>query len=298
MSYHPTFQHRFEFLGFRLLLFFIRLLPYRMALWIGVVFGKIIWWIGLRKKVARKNFDLCFGEDYNKSKRDRILQESYENFCRSMVELALLPKISAKISKLVEFENFGILEKLTEQKSGALLVTGHFGSWEIFAAAIAITGIPIDVVVQPQNNQLIDNFVNKMRSANSVGIIGVGVASRGILKALKAGRMVALLSDQDAGQSGVITSFFGHPASIAPGAAVFALKTGCPVVSGYIVRNTDGFTHKGYVKKLILPEFSGDKEKDIIDLSQFFTSVIEEGIREHPEQYFWVHRKFKSTIGY
>ncbi len=298
MSYHPTFRHRLEFLGFRLLLIFIRLLPHRTALGIGAFLGKIIWWIGLRKKVARKNFDLCFDEDYSKSKRDRILQKSYENFCRSMVELALLPKISATIPELVEFENFEVLHKLAAQKSGALLVTGHFGGWEIFAAAIAITGIPIDVVVQPQNNRLIDNFVNEMRSANAVGIIGVGVASRGILKALKTGRMVAMLSDQDAGQSGVVANFFGHPASIAPGAAVFALKTGCPVVSGYIVRNQDGFTHKGYVKKLILPETSGDKEKDILDLTQFFTSIIEEGVRAHPEQYFWAHRKFKSTVGY
>ena len=110
--------------------------------------------------------------------------------------------------------------------------------------------------------------------------------------------MVAMLSDQDAHESGIVVKFFGQPASTPAGAAIFARKTGCPIVSGYIVRNPDGITHTGYVRNVALPCQIENSEQDIQNLTQFFTDTLEEGIRKHPEQYFWAHRRFKSTLGY
>ncbi|MCD6595640.1 lysophospholipid acyltransferase family protein [bacterium] len=298
MDYKPTIKHRFEYIGLKFIIFLLKILPHRSALWLGGIIGKFLWILGIRRKVSRKNFELCFGEIYSKKESDKILSESYTDFCKSMVEFARLPKICNRTDELVHFENFEILQKLAEKKRGAILITGHFGSWELFAAALAKAGIAIDVVVGIQKNHIVDKFLVEYREKMGIGIIRVGVASRGILRSLKSNRMIAMLSDQDAGKSGIMVNFFGNRASTAAGAAVFALKTKCPVVAGYIARNPDGYTHTGYVRKLTIPEPTGDNEKDISRLTQFFTDIIQEGIEKYPSQYFWAHRRFKSTIKY
>ena len=300
MNHKPTIQHWLEYFALRIVIILIRILPHNVALGLGGFVGKILWHLGIRRKVSRKNFELCFGEKYSRKESDRILSQSYADFCKSMVVFARLPKMRNRTQRFVHLENIDILKKLARDNRGALLITGHFGSWELFALALAEAGIKIDVVVGTQRNHIVDKFLVEYREKLGIGVIRVGVASRGILRSLKSGRMVAMLSDQDAGKSGVIVNFFGNRASTAAGAASFALKTGCPVVAGYIARDStrSGHTHTGFIRELKMPEPTDDKEKDISNLTQFFTDVIQEYIEKYPSQYFWAHRKFKSTIKY
>jgi KDO2-lipid IV(A) lauroyltransferase len=135
--------------------------------------------------------------------------------------------------------------------------------------------------------------MNDHRRIFNIGLIEMGVAARGVIKAVKQGRMVCMLSDQDAGSDGVIVDFLGRPASTPKGPAAFAIKTGTPLACGFIVR-------EGARQRIILTppiEFtsSGNKENDIKNLTQGYTSLIEQYVREHPDHWFWPHRRWKST---
>jgi len=298
LEYHPTIKHRIEYIAVHAIMALLRIIPYRAAVRLGGIVGRILWHLGIRRKVSRRNFELCFRTQAGTRYRDRILKKSYDNFCRAVAEYVLFPKIARRIGELVRFENDEALQRLKSAGQGAILSTGHFGSWELFGAALANAGYMVDVLVGTQRNQLVDKLMNDMRRKSGVGVIHIGVAARGVMKSLREGRMVAILSDQDAHEAGIVVKFFGQPASTLAGAAMFAVKTKCPIVAGYIVRNDDGFTHTGYVRKLAVPVPTGNQEDDIQALTQFLTDVLEEGIRAHPEQYFWAHKRFKSTIGY
>jgi KDO2-lipid IV(A) lauroyltransferase len=245
------------------------------------------------------NLKLCFPE-IEKDGREKILAESYRNFCRSLVEFILLPKIKGKTRDFVCFDGLEKLQELSAKKEGALLVTGHFGSWELLGAALLESGIPMDFLVGEQTNRAVDDLINGIRSEMGIGLIHMGVAAKGILKAVKEGRFVAMLSDQDAGKSSVVVSFFGNPASTPAGIGAFALKLKCPIVAGGIVREGKSNRHKIFVE-IIRPDYDNlpqEKEEAIKKVTQIYTERIEHYVREFPQMYFWAHRRFKSTIEY
>jgi KDO2-lipid IV(A) lauroyltransferase len=127
-----------------------------------------------------------------------------------------------------------------------------------------------------------------------VGLIEVGVSARGVIAALRKGRAVAMLSDQDAGADGVIVDFLGRPASTPKGPAAFALKTGCPIFVISFVRN-ELDKHVLYIEGPIIMKKTEDKEKDIKQLTQAYTDIIEKYVKLHPDHWFWAHRRWKTT---
>lgn len=286
-------KHIVEYVIVRVIIFILRLLPYRAGVKFGAVIGDIAYILRIRYDVSMRNLSLFMKERFDLKQAKRILRESYRNFGRSMVEFALLPKIKAKIKELVELENKDALESAV--CSGAILVTGHYGSWELLGAALKAYGYPIDFLVGQQKNILVDNLMNKVRETVGIGIIKMGVGIRGVLKALKEKRYVAMLSDQDAGCDGIIVEFFGKPASVHRGCAAFALKCSVPILTGAIIRNNDKLTHRVKIKRIDFHLFkrNGDLERDI---TQEYTRYLESIIEENPEGWFWAHRRFKSTL--
>lgn len=292
-------RHTIEFLALKAILLPLRLLPFRVSVALGGFFGNVLWFFGIRKSVSRFNMSLCFPEIGGRQ-TDRIIRESYKNFCRSMVEFALLPRIKDRTVDYVLFDGKEELSQLVENNTGALLVTGHFGSWELLGAGLVEAGIPLDFLVGEQTNSSTDEFINGIRAAMGIGIIHMGVAARGIIKSVKGGRMVAMLSDQDAGKSSVIVDFFGNPAATPQGIAAFALKLKCPIIFGGIFRIDGTARHKVEIQ-IILPDYknlASDKEEAIREVTQLYTSRLEDIIRKAPEMYFWPHRRFKRTIEY
>ncbi len=293
------FKHSIENAALGVLLFILKLLPYRWAVGLGGAIGSLIWCLGIRRRVSRFNLSLCLPEITGKD-ADRLLAESYRNFCRSMVEFALLPKLKGRTSEFVEFEGIEPELELAKSGQGTLMVTGHFGSWELLGAALHEAGIPMDFLVGEQTNPTVDDKINGIRSSMGIGIIHMGVAAKGVLKSVRNGHSVAMLSDQDAGKSSTIVQFFGHPAATPSGIGAFALKLKCPIVVGGIVRQGKSERHKVYVE-VIQPDYDSlpsDKEEAIKLITQQYTDRIEYYIRRFPEMYFWAHRRFKRTVGY
>ena len=298
MSGRVSIKHRIEYLGVRAVILALRFFPHRAALAFGDVVGKLLWHLGIRRKIARRNFDLCLGGRYSPAERDSILRRSYANFVRSMVELARLPKMLKNLDRYVRIEGLELFEKLQDSGRGALLVTGHFGNWELYGAALAKAGLPIDAVVGYQTNPLVDRFMVEYRRRLGMGVIRTGTASVGIYRSLRRGRMVAILADQDARDVGVIVKFCGVPASTFRGTAEIALKTGAPIAVGYIARTTNRITHTAFVVEVIYPDKLPPEKRNVEYITQLFTDILAGEVRKYPTEYFWAHKRFKSTVGY
>ena len=292
-------KHAIEYAAMTALLLPLRILPFRWSVAIGGAAGGLLWRLGIRRSVSRFNLHLCLPEFEGKA-ADRVLCESYRNFCRSMVEFALLPRLRGRTGDFVEIKDLESLRAMVAKGVGALMVTGHFGSWELLGAALCEAGVPLDFLVGEQSNAAVDNFINNIRASMGAGIIHMGVAARGVIKAVRSGRMVAMLSDQDAGKSSVVVNFFGHPASTPQGVAAFGFRLKCPIVFGSIYR-VGKTTHHVIESEIVFDDYEGlpEKKEDAIrQITQIYTDRLEEAVRRAPQMYFWAHRRFKHTMKY
>ncbi len=288
-------RHRVEYLLTRGLGTLVQILPYQASICIGSFLGDLAFsLIGVRRKVTLENLKKAFGKEYNEKEIKKIARESYRNIGRGFVEYAMFPVLKKRLDKLVEFEGLENFEQALKKRRGAVVVAGHFGSWELMGAATSQKGYPIDFLVGEQHNILVDNLMNRYRQLMGIGIIKMGVATRGVIKALRNNRFVAMLSDQDAGKDGTIVNFFGYPASTPKGPAAFALKTSAPIIMAFIIRQNNKrqriiLTEPIYIQK------SKNKDEDIKNLTQAYTSILEDFIRKYPDHWFWPHRRWKST---
>ena len=289
-------RHRLEYWLTLSLGFTARLLPYRFALFLGEILGDITFEvIRFRRRVALKNLKRCF-KDKSITELKRIAKRSYRNLGKSLMEYVLFPRLTRKeLSEMVEIRGAECFDQAIEGGKGAVLLTGHFGSWELMGAAMVLQGYPIDFLVGEQHNLLIDGLMNKYRKMMGVGIIKMGTSAKGVIKALRQNRFVALLSDQDAGRDGVLVDFFNHPASTPKGPAAFSLRTEAPIIMAFIIRDSRK-RQKIYLTKLDPVQNTGDKEECIRKITQSYTSVLESHVRKHPDHWYWIHRRWKSTI--
>jgi KDO2-lipid IV(A) lauroyltransferase len=293
------FGHTIQFLILGAIRAVMRNVPYTWSFTFGGLFTGVAWHLGIRRKVARKNFEIVFGNRYSAKERDRILYNSYVNFGRSMVEFTLQSRFTPScLRNIVDMSDAISLEDTRESKNGAILVTGHLGSWELLGASLVAHKFPIDFLVGEQSNKKVDKMMNNMRKRMMIGIIHMGVAVRGVLRSLKKGRMVALLSDQDAGHAGIEVEMFDQKVMTPSGPAAFHLKTGAPIIVGIIVRQDDKYSHKLYTEKIDMPCLTGENKEDVEIITQLYTDKLAAYIEKYPEMWFWPHRRFKRSVSY
>lgn len=179
------------------------------------------------------------------------------------------------------------------QGKGVLLVTGHYGNWEVAAAAVAARGVPIEAVVKRQRNRLVDARVEAARQRLGIGTIDMRSAPKRIPRALSEGHAIGIVGDQDARDAGVWVPFFGVPASTYRGPALFALKFGVPVYASVARRLPEG---RYRVEGARIPvENTGDLEADVRRVTGALARHLEQEIRKDPEQYFWFHKRWKTV---
>jgi KDO2-lipid IV(A) lauroyltransferase len=288
-------RYRLEYLAVVTLIFILNLIPYRIALLFGDTVGILAFSVfRIRRKVTMDNLEKSLGDSYTRVEYKRIAARAYRYIGRGMIEYGLFPSLKKKnLERFLTIAGEDNLSEIESGDRGAVLVTGHFGSWELMGAFLASRGWPIDYLVGEQHNLLVNRLMNDHRRLFGIGLIEMGVAARGVIKAIRNGRMVCMLSDQDAGSDGAIVSFLGRPASTPKGPAAFALKTGAPLACGFIIR--EGWRQKVIIEPPIDFRPSGDKDNDVRELTQKYTNLLEGYIRKHPDHWFWPHRRWKST---
>jgi len=289
-------RHRLELFGVRLLIWLPALLPLRWSVKAaGALLGVLAFdVVRIRRGVTLENLGRAFGDAMPPAQRIRVGRRSYINFAKSMIEFSAIGRLgSERLRALVAVRGREHIDAALARGRGAVVVTGHFGSWELLGAAAVAHGMPADFLVGEQSNKSIDELMNGLRSAAGIGIIARGIAARGVFASLKAGRMVALLSDQDARRAGIFVDFLGIPSSTYPGAAQFAQRTGAPVVFCYIVRRPDE-THEAVFLPPIEPDPAAGRDDETVRLTQAYTTALEDAVRKHPDHYFWAHRRWKT----
>jgi len=249
--------------------------------------------LGIRAKVVDNQLREAF-PDRDRAWREAVARSAYEHLGREGMMMLRLSRLGVEdVLAATEVEGLDALRAAVDAGTGAVVMTGHFGNWEIGGASVAARGIPLDVVAQRQANPLFDRLINRMRARLGMTVIRRGGATREVLRSLKRGRAVALVADQDARSRGVYVPFFGRPASTHRGPAILALRSGAPVFMGTAVRRDDG----GYLVRLRpVPIPDGDDFDERADrLTAALTETLESAVREEPGQYLWQHRRWKSV---
>lgn len=295
MMRRPNLRHRMEYVGYRAAVAVFGLLPERIALglagWMGWVAGVVL---GVRRRVVREHLRLAF-PSANESWRRRTARASFRHVGRESLATFLLGRMSREeVIERTELGGFSVLQEALSRGRGAVLITAHFGNWEIAGASLALREVPLDVVAQRQRNPLFDTDINGTRERMGMKVIPRSVAPKEVLRSLRRGRAVAILGDQNVRKGGVFVDFFGKKASTARGAAIFALRTGSPVFMG-VNRRLPGYPPRYHLE--ILPvEFtpSGNMEDDVLRLTQLHTNFLEREVSRAPDQYFWQHRRWKT----
>lgn len=277
-----------EFLG---LVF--RMLPPRLSRSLGAGLGSMAYALGIRREVALQNLRLVYPDAGRKWHRETALA-LYRNLGQNLSELLRFRSMSrADVLDIVQLYGAEHFDQALKAGRGALLITAHFGHWELYGAAIACAGYPLSVVVYPQHNRWVDISLNRLRQGKGVEVIYKREAAREILRALGRNRLVAVLIDQDAGGDGLFCDFLGHPASTPRGPALLAYKTGAPLIPGVIVRKEDG-GHVGLVYGRIYADRSRPADEEVSRLTCGLNRILSDYIRQHPDHWYWVHRRWKS----
>ncbi len=294
MARKVTLSHKIEYALTRFAGFFLSIIPLRAALAGGALLGRTAWFLGVRRRVSKINISTAFPE---KTEREvnRIGSASYANNGRFMVEFIRQGRMgSGYFEKYITVEKTDALEKMLNHPKGVIGLTFHFGNWEYYGVSNAFLDKEISFLVGKQRNSLVDEYINKLRSSHGAKLLTRDVSMRGIIRISRRGGIVCWLSDQSAGKKGLIVDFFGHPASTPRGAAAFSVKLKMPITCGFMVREKGPY-QRFVVKEFLMPDPGLPKHEAEVELTQRYTKVLEEMIKEYPELYWWSHRRWKRT---
>jgi Kdo2-lipid IVA lauroyltransferase/acyltransferase len=271
-------------------------LPPGVARRLGRGLGELAYWsLPGRRRVALDNLGRAFGPRLGGEERRALARANFRHLGETTLECCRLFFGPAGVMQdRVRLEGVENVKAALAEGHGTLYLTAHFGNWELLAACHARAGLPpLNVVIRPLDNPFLDALVSQGRQRGELSLITKRDAVKGVRAALGRGECVGILLDQNAGRQGVFVPFFGEVASTSRSLAVLALKTGAPVVPAFIHRLPDG-DHVITLEPPLALARTGQRDEDVVLNTARFTEVIEQRIRTHPEQWFWVHRRWKT----
>lgn len=272
----------------------VSLLPRKISLKIGCLLGSIVFKFSSHKrKIAYENIRLSLNLDDEKLVK-LYIKRCYQNLGKTAVEFMRFPKTSLKlIQEFVEFKGIHHIENALSLGNGAIILTGHFGNWELLAASISKKIAPLTPIVRELRSPKLNELVTKYRKEAGYSTIDRNTGIRDALRCLKSNNLLGIVADVDTTVNGVFVDFFGRPAYTPYSPIAFALKTGAAILPSFIIRQPDGSHHAIIEPPMILRQ-TDEKEKDLIENTQKFTKIIETYIRKYPEQWIWMHERWKT----
>lgn len=267
--------------------------PENLAAALGKALGSFAWRIiRFRRNLVLENLAWAFPEKVP-DELVRIGLACYRNLGVNFIldfRLHRLP--TSWMEGRISSQGRELLDRALAQGRGVIDVSFHYGNWELMGAYYSRLGYPIDDIVRAQKNPYFDRYVSALRQANGMRLLPVTGSPKLVLRSLQAGRIVSFLADQDAHLAGVFVDFLGRPASTPRGPALYAFKTGAPVVLSIMVpAGPDSW--KIIFEPVPHPE-TGDREEFISQMTAYFTDRLAEYVRRVPEHYFWPHRRWKT----
>ena len=286
-----SLQHSIEYAAVRGAMAAAAALPLAAAQNIGAGAGALAFDVfRVRREVTVDNIERALGVP--RAEAVRIGRRAYHNLGRSLFEFAAFARFTREdVQELVAIEGAEHLHAALAKGRGMVFVTGHHGNWELVGAALTVLGLPTDFLIGQQANGRVDEVMNGLRSRQGVGLITRQLALRKVMQSLAANRIVALLADQDARSQGIMVDFLGRPASTVRGPALFAVRRGCPLCTGFIHR--EGRRHRVVFNPPFYPP-DLPEEDAVRELTQAHAEALARQIRAYPDEYFWPHRRWKT----
>jgi len=272
------------------------LLPRRLSRASAIALAQVIYLVhGRLRRVGMRNLALAFPEK-TKAEHTRILRGEFSSLGRQLAEVCQFPRYTREnVDEVVVYDGLENFEQAYARGKGVLFLTAHFGGWEISAFVHSLHGHWLRVVMRPMDNPYLDRLIEHYRTMHGNKTVAKDDFVRGLLAAMKAGETVGILMDTNmTPPQGVFVNFFGIPACTASGLARIALRTDAAVVPGFTIWDEKLGKYRLRFDPAVELVRTGDLEADIIANTQKFTSVIEDYVRKYPEQWLWVHRRWKT----
>lgn len=292
----PNRRERFEYAVVRLLVGAIGMLPRPLARAKCITLAHVVrllhrklWRVGLR------NLEIAFPQ-MPLRERKQILRRVYTGMGRHLAEFCLFPHYTpGNAEHIVIYEGFENFDRARRGGKGVLLLTGHFGAWEIGSFYHSLKGNPMKIVVRDLDNPLVDALVKRYRTMHGNETIDNREFLRGLLSAMRENETVGILMDTNmTPPQGVFVDFFGVPACTAAGMARVAMKTGATVVPAYTIWDADLKRFKVCFDPPLETANTGDPAGDVIINTARYNAALEAIVRRHPDQWLWVHRRWKT----
>lgn len=284
------------YLAIRILVCLIQALPFDTGCMLARLFGWLTYKIDKRHRlVAIENLHRSFPGQLSDAEVDARVRGVYRHFCTLLIEIIHLPRRCHlhNYKRHVVLREPDRLAAVMLSGRPVLIVTGHFGNWEMAGYALGMFGFHSYAIARPLDNPFLDDFLRRFRERTGQRLLAKHGDFEQMERILAAGGVIATLADQDAGQRGLFVDFFGRPASTHKAPALMALEHRVPLLVCGVPR-LNGKYHIWPID-IIYPE-DYDKSPDAVrGITQRFTSALEKAIREAPEQYFWVHRRWKHA---
>lgn len=277
--------------------FIFTIIPVKAGLSIASFFGTLVFYSLARyRQITIDNLKYAFGNEKTETELRSIAKRVFQNLGKNTIELVNLPKFNrARMDKFIRFRNRERLDGAYEKGRGVIVLTAHFGSWELMAAALREYNYPGVTIGRRIYFSKYDDFLNKLRRSRDVEVIYRDESPRKMLKVLKRNWIVGIVADQDVDSvDGVFVNFFGKPAYTPKGPAALAKASGAVLLPVFIIR--EGNWHTIACEEPIQISDTGDKAADLISNTQKWSDVVESYIRKYPEQWVWMHRRWKTKI--
>ena len=288
--------HRLQYLPLAILVRFIGLLPRPLARGLGIAIGSIVYHLHRRlRRVGMRNLAMAF-PDKSRAERRRILRGVYTSLGRLLAEFCLFPSYTlANVSEVAVYRGFENFEAAEKRGKGVLFLTGHLGGWEVGSFFHSLQGHPMRIVVRPLDNPYVDAMVTRYRTLHGNSITGKHGFARGLLAAVENNETIGILMDTNmTPPQGVFVDFFGVPACTAVGIARVALHTDAAVVPAFTIWDRVLRKYRVEFSPPIELVRTGNHEADAIANTALFNRIFEDYVRRYPDQWLWVHRRWKT----
>ena len=271
-------------------------LPRRLArLLVRILTWSCYLGLGRLRRVGQRNLELALPQ-LSSQAREKILRHVFRNLGWQLVEFCRLPRYTAENTRdWIHTEGLEHYLAAQAKGRGVLVLTGHLGAWELSSFYHSLMGHPMGMVIRRLDNRLLDEYVNGIRCMHGNKVLHKDDFARGLLHAMRAGETVGILMDTNmTPPQGVFVRFFGITACTASGLARVALKTGASVLPGFLLWEPAARKYVLHFGPEIEFTKSGDHEDDILAATQKCNDVLESWIRQYPDQWLWIHRRWKT----
>ena len=271
-------------------------LPVGIAYWFGARLGDLFYLaFARRRRITLDNLAIAFGTDKTAAERGQIARATFRNLGQHLVDFSHVRRLTLqRFTTICHVEGLEHIETLLQRGRGLLIISAHFGSWELAPAVALCLNTPLHVIVRPLDSPALQRLAESYRQCCGYRTIAKRAALAECLKVLRRGEIVAVLMDQSGlRHESIQVEFFGTNAYTSKGPALLALRTDCPVVSGFLVRVGEG-RHRLVFSQEIPLRRTGNLQQDIVENTRVFTHIIESYVRRYPDHWFWLHRRWKQ----